>query len=121
MIFLASPYSHPDPRIREARYCAAAQATASLIRQGRVVYSPIVHSHPLARDFGLPDDVAFWLKHSLSMVAIASRLIILQVDGWQESKGIAEERYMAVTMGKKIEYMQPADAARPEPFDAFEP
>ena len=124
MIFLASPYGHPDPHVREARYRAAALATADLIRQGRVVYSPVVYSHPLARDFRLPDDFAFWRDHSLGMLAAAQRLIVLQLDGWEESKGVTEETLSATYMGKHIEYM-PApvipERYTPEPFDMFEP
>jgi hypothetical protein len=32
MIYLASPYSHPDPLVRKARFDAACRATADLIR-----------------------------------------------------------------------------------------
>ena len=59
MIYLASPYSHPDATVREARFQAACRATASLIRAGHEVFSPIAHSHPLAA-FGLPTDWSFW-------------------------------------------------------------
>lgn len=44
MIYLASPYSHPEPRIKEARFRAAAQ----LFKRGHLVFCPIAMSHPLA-------------------------------------------------------------------------
>ena len=59
MIYLASPYSHPDHAIREQRYRAACRAATSLIRSGTVVYAPIVHGHPLV-GCGLPTAWSFW-------------------------------------------------------------
>jgi hypothetical protein len=41
VIYLVSPYSHPDPLVREERFQAACEATADLIRSGAIVYSPI--------------------------------------------------------------------------------
>ena len=58
MIYLASPYSDPDPIVREKRFAAACLAAASLIGSGEAVFSPIVHGHPLVH-YGLPADWAF--------------------------------------------------------------
>ena len=33
MIYLASPYTHPDPGVREARFDAACLATVELVRR----------------------------------------------------------------------------------------
>ena len=59
MIYLASPYSHPDPLVRHARFEAACQATAGLLRAGRPVFAPIVQGHELVR-YGVPGDWSFW-------------------------------------------------------------
>ena len=45
MIYLASPYSHPDPSVREQRFQNACRIAAELMRSGRIVYSPVAHSH----------------------------------------------------------------------------
>jgi hypothetical protein len=73
MVYLASPYSHPDPAVREQRFHAACRATAALLRAGCVVFSPIVHSHALVAH-GVPTDWAFW-QH-------ADRRILLR-DRWR--------------------------------------
>jgi len=52
LIYLASPYSHPDPSVRQERYEAACKATAAMMRQGYHVYSPIAATHPPA-NYGL--------------------------------------------------------------------
>jgi len=43
MIYFASPYSHPDPLVRQARFDAACHAAAGLIQAGHAVVAPIVH------------------------------------------------------------------------------
>jgi hypothetical protein len=49
MIYLASPYSHPDELVQEARYKAARNYVHwSLLYLEDTVYSPIVHYHTLA-------------------------------------------------------------------------
>ena len=55
LIYLASPYSHPDFVVRQRRFDADCQATATMVRAGLIVFSPIAYSHPLTR-YGLPGD-----------------------------------------------------------------
>jgi hypothetical protein len=61
MIYLASPYSHPDPAVRQERYEAVCQAAAELISRGHIVFSPVAHSHTIAT-YGLPGDWEFWQR-----------------------------------------------------------
>ena len=110
MIYLASPYSHSDPQVREVRFDAACLATAHLIRTGRSVFSPIVHGHPLVR-FGLPTDWAFWELHDLEHLQRSDEMLVLQIDGWQESEGVQAEIALASALGKRVNYLAP-EAAR---------
>jgi len=43
--YLCAPYSHPDPKVREARVDAADMMAAQLMEQGYIVFSPLSHSH----------------------------------------------------------------------------
>lgn len=52
-VYLATPYSHPDPKVREARFQAVNAVAAQLMRDGHHVYSPISHAHPTLRDAGM--------------------------------------------------------------------
>jgi hypothetical protein len=107
MIYLASPYSHPDPLVRETRFDAACRATAALIRAGQVVFSPIVHGHPLVR-FGLPTDWAFWQRHDQELLRRCDEVIVLRSDGWDESEGVRAEIELAGALGKRVSYKEPA-------------
>src|SRR4051812_15243129 len=84
MIYLASPYSHDDPTVREERFREACRATAALIDVGEVVYSPIVHSHPLAAH-GLPTAWEFWEKQDRELIARCDEVVVLTLDGWESS------------------------------------
>ena len=103
MIYLASPYSHPDANVRHARYEAACQKAAEMMRDGRLVYSPIVHSHPLG-ELGLPGDWPFWAEHNRRMLGVCSGLVVLQLSGWERSRGVAEEIRIAETIGLPTQF-----------------
>jgi hypothetical protein len=102
MIYIASPYSHPDPLVREARFDAACRATADLFLAGRAVFSPIVHGHPLVR-FGLPTDWAFWQRFDTEHIRRCDEVLVLRIDGWDGSVGVRAEIEFATALGKRVE------------------
>ena len=91
MIYLASPYSHPDPLIVRTRYLLTAQCTANLILKGQFVWSPIVHSHAIAERHDLPTDAAWWAEWSKDFIRRCDGILVLKIPGWEESKGVIEE------------------------------
>lgn len=108
-IYLASPYSHSDSGVVERRFLAACRATAHLLNSGLVVFSPIVHCHPLAKAHGLPGDFKFWRTYNWWMLAPASELKILRLEGWQISEGVTGERDIAKQYNKPITLMDPIE------------
>ncbi len=107
MIYLASPYTHPDQAVREQRFDAACVATASLMRAGKSVFSPIVHSHPLVR-YGLPVEWEFWQTHDCEHLKRSDCLIVLTLDGWETSRGVQAEIKIASDMEIPIHHLSPA-------------
>ena len=107
MIYLASPYSHPDPAVREKRFRAACQVTAELIRAGDAVIAPVVQGHPLAA-FGLPTDWHFWETLDRHQLARCDEVVVLMLDGWRESVGVQTEIRIAAELGKPVRYVAPA-------------
>jgi nucleoside 2-deoxyribosyltransferase len=110
MIYLASPYSHADPAVREARYQAACRATAALLKAGLVVFSPIVHSHPLVA-FALPTGWDFWERIDRAYLARCDELVVLTLDGWRESTGVRAEIALARALGKPVRFLGVDEAA----------
>jgi hypothetical protein len=105
--YLATPYSHPDPRIRVQRYDWAIRCTCWLTDKKIWVFSPIIHCHELASRCMLPTDWAFWHDYNMAMLRPASRLLILTLDGWQDSRGVQEETMFAHDNGIPIEFIAP--------------
>lgn len=98
MIYLASPYSHPDPLIMKTRFLLAEQATAELLMSGEIVFSPIVHCHEMAMRYNMPTDFNFWSKYCCSMLRKADILYILAIPGWDTSIGVSAEHRLAKEM-----------------------
>ena len=106
LIYLASPYSHDNPRIREQRFNEVCKAAAVLMQQGLFVFSPIAHSHPIAQ-YGLPTNFEYWQKYNDAWMECCSKLFILTIGGWTTSKGIAGEILMAEKLSKPIYLLLP--------------
>jgi hypothetical protein len=108
VIYLASPYSHPDPAVREQRFREACRAAAMLLRAGHAVFSPIANTHPLV-EYGLPTDWSFWEWHDREHLARCDGVVVLLLDGWEESVGVRQEIRIARTMGKPVQYLAAPD------------
>lgn len=102
LVYLASPYSHPDADKRHERFRLACQASVELIRDGFHVFSPIAHTHPIALEGELPLEWDYWEAYDQRMIAACDELHVLRLEGWKESKGIAAEIKIAERMGKPI-------------------
>ena len=106
MIYMASPYSHPDPAVRQRRFEAACQATVALMRAGLHIFSPLTHSHPLTR-YGLAGDWKFWEPYDRAHLEACGVLAVLMLDGWKESTGVQAEISIAREMGKPVLMIEP--------------
>jgi hypothetical protein len=105
MIYLASPYSHPDPSVREARFNAACLAAAQMIRAGQPVFAPIIQGHSLTQ-FGIPGNWPFWEPLARRYISRCDQVIVLQIDGWRESEGVRAEMALAAAMEKRVDYLE---------------
>ena len=108
-IYLASPYSHPDAEVREARYQAACRKTAQYASKGLAVFAPIVHSHPLVPYMAAEDCMSFdlWMKMDLPLLKDAAELHVLCIEGWRTSKGVAREIEFATSLGIPLKQVFP--------------
>jgi len=107
-IYLASPYSHKDPRVVEDRYGEAILATAALMKRftSLNVFSPIVHSHPLAKIGGLRGDWEFWKALDEDFIDHCDEVWVLEIPGWRESTGVQAEIKIAEATGKPVKYVR---------------
>jgi len=108
MIYLAAPYSATDPAVEQQRYDAVCRAAAALMRRGMEIFSPISHSHGIAR-YGLPTDWAFWQRYDRAFLAWCDELWVLKLSGWESSVGVRAEMAIAKEMGKPVRLIDPVE------------
>ena len=114
MIYLASPYSHPDENVVFSRFGAVVDAVANLYARGINAYSPIAHSHPVAgaieriasRKFGTYED---WRSHDEEMMSLCTHFVVLALHGWEQSQGVLAEIEYASGIGRQIRIVPPYD------------
>lgn len=109
LTYLASPYTHPDPDVRKARYDAACKKAAELMLAGKVIFCPIAHSHPIAMQMpeGCDIDPDLWKKQDAPYVWMCDEMIVLQLDGWEKSGGVRHEIEVATSRRIPIHYERP--------------
>jgi hypothetical protein len=117
MIYLASPYSHPDPAVRQKRFEAACRAAAALLRAGVSVFSPIAHSHPIAQH-GVPGTWEFWQQIDREYLLHCRAVVVLRLPGWVTSVGVQAEIDLARRWGIPVievdaEHLEAQTRSRP--------
>jgi hypothetical protein len=106
LIYLCSPYTHPDPAVRQARFEAVLDAQAKLMREGNAVYSPIGSCHPVQVRHDLPCEWEYWKEFDELIISRSDELHVLMLDGWKESVGVTAEIFIAEKMGKPVHYVE---------------
>lgn len=91
MIYLASPYSHPDRAMRNLRYLRTRLALGHFMKMLLPIYSPIVHCHHVAAETILPTTFEFWAAYNEHFMDRSEALWILQLEGWHTSNGVKHE------------------------------
>lgn len=106
LTYICSPYSDPDPHVRWLRYEAACRVTAKLISEGRLVFSPIAHSHPVAIAGGMGKGFDVWREWCLEMLHRCDDVLVLKLDGWLQSIGVNHEIAVAQAAGLVVRYRE---------------
>lgn len=111
MIYLASPYTSNNPNarwkraIQAGRYHKTVEVTAKLIKAGHIIFSPIIHGHPMSDTIG--PHWQNWHAHNDAMMSLAEELWILTLLGWDKSKGVAYETEFAKNHNLPVKYLDP--------------
>lgn len=104
LIYLATPYSHDDRTIRGKRFMTACELAASLFKAGYMCFSPIAHTHPICDIGGLPHEFKHRIDWIRFMISISSVVLIADMPGSSDSKGIKAETLIAQELKKPIIY-----------------
>lgn len=109
LVYLASPYTSTDPKVRAARVEAACRHTAALLEEGHPVFSPVAHSHGIC-DYLKDDrrlDPEFWMLQDLAVLEHCTKVVVLMLPGWDQSRGVGREIAEAAHRGIEVEYREP--------------
>lgn len=90
MIYISAPYNHKDPNVIEYRMLVVYSKFAELMMQGEVPISPLM-AHSVVKLHPVPSNAEFWEQYSITLLSKCSKMIVLQLDGWNESTGVAYE------------------------------
>lgn len=103
--YIASPYTHDDYLVMLDRYNKVKAFTAHLLRKNVMCFSPILHNHQMAIDHNMPKNSAFWRAHNYAILSKASRVIVLALDGHDQSVGVRDEIDFAISCNIDVEFM----------------
>jgi hypothetical protein len=105
MIYLATPYTHPEPEVRAARFLAVTLYCAERMAAGELIFSPITYGHAFG-ELGLAaTDHVSWIQFNETMLGISTGVRVLCLRGWELSAGIQHEVEFADKHGIPVEYV----------------
>jgi len=90
MIYIAVPYSHKNKETvldRVEKFC---RADAIFIASGLITVSPI-SKHFILDYQNLPGNWIYWQRYSFELLKNCKGIIVLMLEGWEESIGVACE------------------------------
>jgi hypothetical protein len=106
IIYLATPYSHNDPKVMQDRFEKVTIVSGKLIKYGVLNFSPITQSHEQALRVDLPTDWDFWKIVDTEFLHRCDKLYVLALPGWQTSKGVTAEIEIMKELNKPISYLR---------------
>lgn len=107
--YLATPYSKYPGGINEAAKLAG-KAAAVFMNGGHRIFCPIAHSNSIGLAGEIDNrDWVFWKRQDEAFMRTANGLIVLKMEGWEESVGVTDEIGAFEWMGKPIIYVHPAE------------
>lgn len=101
LIFISSPYSHPDKSVQESRYELICELASILINKGEYPISPIINGHPTTK-YGVRGDWEFWSNYCIEILSVCQKVYVVDLDGWQESTGVKYEIDLAKSLDKEV-------------------
>jgi len=88
--------------MEEESFELANKVSADLMAKGYIVFSPISHSHPIAKSQELPGSWDFWEKFDRSFIEWCDEVWVIQHPMTEQSRGVKAEKKIAAELGKTI-------------------
>lgn len=91
MIYVAAPYNHKQPEIIAYRIEQVERVLATLNSQGKMAFSPLLMHHCQNKGVNLPSSFEFWNEFCTFLLKGCSEMIVLCLEGWEDSEGVSAE------------------------------
>lgn len=104
MIYIAAPYYDPNKEVIERRMEIVYEVIAEFTRLGNIVVSPML-MHPVVVRHDLPNTFQFWDKYSFALLEKCDRMVVIQMKGWETSRGVQEEIEFCNQFNIPVEYV----------------
>lgn len=105
MIYLASPYSHPDPLRVQSRIEQTMECFSNLCLQGHVVFAPVLMTHETCLAHSMPSDAGYWEGFNTQFLRRSNSMMVLCIEGWATSKGVWQEISLAKQLRLPVYYI----------------
>ena len=110
LVYLATPYTDPDPTVRDKRFRDVSRCAGWLMLKADVyVYSPISMTHQMWLEMsdmpGTGFEWQFWANFDEFMVDKCREFWIFCIEGWEQSVGVTAERKIAKQYGVVTRYV----------------
>ena len=102
VFYFGNPYTNPDPLVMACRAECVDKAAARLLTHDIVTYPPIAINSRWNAYENFPHVWSFWEKTDKSFLCRCDGLIVLKLDGWEESVGLISEIEYATELGMPI-------------------
>jgi hypothetical protein len=109
MIFIASPYTHPDYSVRQRRYKRVQEYTHRCMQLGEVVFSPIVYGHVFVQYDERAITSDYWKDFNDHMLMASTSMRVYCLPGWDTSAGVDAEIAYAYRLTIPMEYVTPTE------------
>lgn len=90
MIYLAAPYNDKCSLIIQSRMEAVYEAMAEYTKRGEYIITPLV-MHEVVTRHGIDGTFEFWRGYCFDLLIKCDKMVVLMLDGWTNSSGVASE------------------------------
>ena len=104
LTYLAAPYTHSDSNVMADRVQRLNAVATEMMREGKFIFNPLSHSDPLSSP-DIPESA--WYALDLRILSHCDEIIVVMLDGWRESVGVAKEIAFAKQNSIPLSYLDP--------------
>ncbi len=104
LTFVSCPYTDVDPTVIESRISVVYGQIAKLLELGHVPVSPLL-MHAVNTRHHINNDWEFWERYSIELLSQCSAMVVLMIQGWEESVGVTAEIEYARSHNIPITYV----------------